>query len=360
MELAKIFCVTRDEYDLIEDFIVYHGKIFGFNNIVIIDNMSQNPHVLDVYARYEPLGVKIYKEESYAGDDQGHAFTKYMNMYKNECKFLIGLDTDEFIYNTHSDDPMSVRQVLEELPKNATLFHITRYTWSIPDASASDYMNQKHTRPTRNITKFWDEQGHIEKMFFRSEAFVKTSVGNHCGTVNFGEEMGVQIGYFHFYNTGARRMFERARQVVDGYKYVNVNLSVFDQFIHMFRCAPWVCGYGYHKQQLYMFILFKYIIAISYALNAKRLPTETELKYFTDAYFLKQDGELINNFFRELDNLSRVNPGATEPTPAAIDGAVLTESESGLFVKPRYTLIHDPVECLEITSNIVSNFLLER
>ena len=25
MELAKIFCVTRDEYDLIEDFILYYG-----------------------------------------------------------------------------------------------------------------------------------------------------------------------------------------------------------------------------------------------------------------------------------------------------------------------------------------------
>lgn len=336
MELAKIFCVTRDEYDLIEDFVIYHAKIFGYNNIVIIDNMSQNKHVLEIYKKYEKLGVKVHKEESYRGDDQGNAFTKYMHKYKHECKFLIGLDTDEFMYSTADKDPTAVRRVLENLPKDSTMLVISEYPWSIPDPASPDYRDCKHARPAKNITKFHTMKKITKKVFYRSDAFESTRNGNHDGHVRFGEQSPVPIGYLHLHNTGARRMFERAQMCVDGYKYVDVNLPYVTQFINMFVGAPWQVGYGYHKQQLYMFFLFKLIVTDYYVRNARRLPMIAELQYFITKYFLKADATLLTAFFGELCIRSAMNPGSEPPNQVAISEFVFSESRYDHTMLPPY------------------------
>jgi Glycosyl transferase family 2 len=336
MDLAKIFCVTRDEYDLIEDFIVYHGKIFGYNNIVLIDNMSQNSHVLEIYEKYSKLGVTIYKEESYRGDDQGISFTKYMHQYKNECKFLIGLDTDEFIYSSEDTDPMAVRRILEDLPKDSTMFVISEYLWSIPDPTISDYHDYKHTRPAKNITKFHSIKEITKKNFYRSEAFEMTSVGNHDGRVSFGEKVAVPIGYLHLHNTGAKRMFERAQMCVDGYKYVDVNLSKITQFINLFVGSPWQNGYGHHKTKLYMFFLFKDIVIDYYTRNARRIPTSEEMNYFISKYFLKANMTLLTELFGELCSLSSLNPQNKPPSKDAISGILFSESRYDHTLMPQY------------------------
>jgi hypothetical protein len=336
MDLAKIFCVTRDEYDLIEDFIVYHGKIFGYNNIVIIDNMSQNSHVLETYEKYSRLGITVHKEKSYRGDDQGNAFTKYMHQYKNKCKFLIGLDTDEFIYSVNDSDPMAVRSVLEDLSKDSTMLVISEYLWSIPEPTSTDYNNYKHIRPAKNITKFHSMKKITKKVFYRSEAFAKTSNGNHDGCVHFGKETVIPIGYLHLHNTGVRRMFERAQMCVDGYKYVDVNLPNVTQFINMFAGAPWQNGYGHHKQQLYMLFLLKFIVADYYARNASRLPTPEEMNYFVLKYFLKPDMTLLTALFSELCALSTANPGSKQPSQDATSEIIFIESRYDHTMIPQY------------------------
>ena len=37
---VKIFTMVKDEEDIIEYWINYHGSIFGYRNLYIIDNMS--------------------------------------------------------------------------------------------------------------------------------------------------------------------------------------------------------------------------------------------------------------------------------------------------------------------------------
>src|SRR5271154_1859977 len=93
----KIFTVTKNEYDLIESFILYYGSNFGYDNVIIIDNGSDNNDVLNIYSKYKVKGVKIHTELGYKNNLQGDHFTKYMKMYKTEADWLIGLDTDEFL-----------------------------------------------------------------------------------------------------------------------------------------------------------------------------------------------------------------------------------------------------------------------
>ena len=99
MTRIKIFCVTKNEYDLIEHFIVYYGYLFGYNNLIIIDNNSTHETVLSLYDKYIKLGITVVYEPNYTGNGQADMFNKYMSLEKSNCDFLFGLDTDEFLFS---------------------------------------------------------------------------------------------------------------------------------------------------------------------------------------------------------------------------------------------------------------------
>jgi len=40
--LVKVFTMVKDEVDIIDDWVIYHGSMFGFPNIFVIDNFSSD------------------------------------------------------------------------------------------------------------------------------------------------------------------------------------------------------------------------------------------------------------------------------------------------------------------------------
>ena len=36
----KVFTMVKDEVDVVEDWVLYHGTLFGFTNLYVIDNYS--------------------------------------------------------------------------------------------------------------------------------------------------------------------------------------------------------------------------------------------------------------------------------------------------------------------------------
>jgi hypothetical protein len=40
--MTKIFTIVKDEVDIVDDWLIYHGCMFGWNNIYIIDNYSSD------------------------------------------------------------------------------------------------------------------------------------------------------------------------------------------------------------------------------------------------------------------------------------------------------------------------------
>lgn len=94
--LAKIVVFTKDEYDLIHDFLEYHGLVFGHENIVVVDNGSTHPEVLRVYEHFSALGTVVVKDTRSV---QCHSdiLNARMTGLRTSCHYLIPLDTDEFI-----------------------------------------------------------------------------------------------------------------------------------------------------------------------------------------------------------------------------------------------------------------------
>jgi hypothetical protein len=98
--IIKIATMVKDEDDIVEEWIKYHGKIFGYNNLFIIDNCSTD-NTYNICQKFVEKGLNLEVRDNYS--KKGDYMTEIKN--KNKCDFFIPLDIDEFIvyYNSKID-----------------------------------------------------------------------------------------------------------------------------------------------------------------------------------------------------------------------------------------------------------------
>ena len=94
--------MTKNELPLIEDWIKYHGHLFSFENLFIIDG-STDQQVLNIYQKYENSGINVITTNANL-NRLATEITSIMHRHKGRNSFLIKLDTDEFLAYRKSDD----------------------------------------------------------------------------------------------------------------------------------------------------------------------------------------------------------------------------------------------------------------
>ena len=262
--LAKIFCVTKNETDLIECWIQYHASLVGLENLVVIDNMSSCEKVVAVYNKYRKKGLLVEYAPSFTGSGQGDAFTACMRKHQSSCRFLIGVDADEYINfpdflegDRGVDKTKRLRRYLLSLPENITKFSISTYFEAVPDPASSAYVDQKVDSPVRNIRTFTRRKARPCKYFFRSHSFVSTVNGCHNGRVSRGKTIAAELCVVHFHSTGARRSVERAREIVSGYGYANVDAPMHTQLVQLAQVES---VFGAHRVLEYGLFLSKVLV----------------------------------------------------------------------------------------------------
>jgi hypothetical protein len=94
-----IFTMVKNEDDVIREWIEYHGNLFGYNNLYIIDNCS-NDNTYEICKEYLSKGIFLKQEDDYQkkGD-----YTTYYSKNSN-CDIFIPLDIDEFIIFLNKDN----------------------------------------------------------------------------------------------------------------------------------------------------------------------------------------------------------------------------------------------------------------
>lgn len=302
ISVLKIFIMTKDEYELIEDFIIYHGELIGYKNLVIIDNGSTHPTVLDVYRRYANR-INLHYESGFEGMKQSDYMCKYFDMYRSTCKFVLGCDTDEFIYQING---LNILDYLNSLPAEYEIFRIKQYDFSHPDPSAKDFIGYFHRQPARNI-KYFDrrhitsiENNDQSKVFFRAETFKWVWLGNHYGNSTNDTQMLVDIGYLHLHDTGKYRYIEKCRNICIA---VNKIDSSDNKLHHMKQLEPYILN-GYrgliHNRMypLYYHLLKEYIIGL-YIIYINRYPEQHELN---EIIRMNISSDSIETEFRIISN----------------------------------------------------------
>jgi hypothetical protein len=88
--------MTKNEKYLIKQWIQYHGEIFGYENIYVIDD-SDDVEVLDYYnfiSKAFPINIYFNNPNL---NNIVNKINQIMNYIKCDCDFMIKMDTDEFI-----------------------------------------------------------------------------------------------------------------------------------------------------------------------------------------------------------------------------------------------------------------------
>jgi hypothetical protein len=94
MKKIKLFCMQKDEDDILNEWILYHAYLFGLENIYIIDNGSGEASK-SILEFYESQGLNVSYRDDYSR--KGEYLFELIKETSNECDIAIPLDLDEFI-----------------------------------------------------------------------------------------------------------------------------------------------------------------------------------------------------------------------------------------------------------------------
>ena len=117
---VKIIMMQKDEVDLIYPWALYHGTMFGFQNLIIIDNGSGDA-VISNLRRLEALGTRVIYDYRAQSDfvAKGDIIASIIKAYDSSlpADFYIPLDCDEFIglEKEEGEFSFSPEDILEEL-----------------------------------------------------------------------------------------------------------------------------------------------------------------------------------------------------------------------------------------------------
>jgi len=63
--MVKVFTMVKGEIDVVIDWVIYHGNLFGFENLYIIDNYSKDGTFEVLKLLKEQHNINIYQLPDY-------------------------------------------------------------------------------------------------------------------------------------------------------------------------------------------------------------------------------------------------------------------------------------------------------
>lgn len=277
--IAKVICLTKNEYDLVERFIQYYGYIFGYENIILVDNNSTNPGVLQIYDKYKKKGVTIIQENR-KFSEANEFMTEHMQRLKGTCEWILPLETDEFIFWTSDiENPIYSEVVcdfLRDVPVNISAMRYSMMLGSIVDPNNANYKNGQYLDPVLHITNFFNQNW--DKYIVRADAFEQVSQWNHHANISHGEYIVIkELGILHYHETGARRAFEKALSVLESYNMYN-NEDSFEVSLVKLREISQLQNIKQGHKVKYAVEVMETMISV-YIDVLKRPPTKYEMLY---------------------------------------------------------------------------------
>ena len=239
MTTMKLFTIVKDEIDIVAEWVHYHGRLFGYANLYIIDNMSTDgtyEKLLDLQSAY---GCSVFQRPNYAL--KGVYMTQLINEYcshKNEtggnytAPIAYPIDIDEFIAfydsktRTISCDKTAILSYFEQtiLPKiaaNEYAFFKTKYIMNkiINNTASSDFDGYKNA-VLESTHGAYSNYGSLAKTFFSSKVIVEHGVhidhGNHYKQCQY---FMTDLVLVHYHCRSRAQMEKKVYNNVAGFGY---------------------------------------------------------------------------------------------------------------------------------------------
>ena len=91
--MVKIFTMVKDEIDIVKQWIIYHGCLFGWNNIFVIDNFSTDG-TYELLYKFKHL-INLSRENDYS--QKGDYMRRLIDKHCGPNEIAFPMDIDEFI-----------------------------------------------------------------------------------------------------------------------------------------------------------------------------------------------------------------------------------------------------------------------
>ena len=223
--MVKLYTIVKDEVDIVKDWIVYHGCMFGWNNIYVIDNYSTDG-TYEVLQEFKHL-INITRENDYK---KKGIYMKNL-IEKFSCKddtLAFPLDIDEFIiYHEKGSKNISVDKIL-----------INNYINNLPESFVykAPYLGPVLTKPegfNRSTIEVdyagYNDMGSLAKSFIDTRYFNGViDHGNHICSNNF---LTTNIALVHYHNRNLEQMKKKIYNNVTGLGY-NPNIDSLKKTIN--------------------------------------------------------------------------------------------------------------------------------
>jgi len=187
-KLVNIFTFQKNEGRLVLEWGAWHGGIFGFDALHIIDHESDDPQTKLYLSMLASKGAQV---TSHSGSftDKWTQLTE--RMAASAAKLLIPMDVDEFmvliVNNSFVVDSSQVYSTMRYLPTDGRRYRMktvdAMYCPTEYNTRVSSWTN--FSRP-QEMTVFSPVPSHIScqsKTFYSHDGFIQTDQGNHGGAV---------------------------------------------------------------------------------------------------------------------------------------------------------------------------------
>jgi hypothetical protein len=243
---AAVVMVVKNENDLIEPWLFFHGYLFGLDNLYVFDNGSTNAKTLEVLEKYATLGVHVdysrrtvedYKSRSlWLGD-----FFKTLGQEKYD--FILPLDCDEFF---------TVRAVEQIIQCEKDLILDRLETLRGKHAIFQAYHSYPNLIGSTGTFLGWPQKKH----FFSQLAFKTTDHGFHNVTGADGAiREDTDFGYIHYHYKPFDIMVAHSKEkLAMDYDVSDLSKVPVDnrlgQFLHMeqSRYRDFVAQFAQHRK----------------------------------------------------------------------------------------------------------------
>jgi len=222
--MTKIIVATivKNEDDIVRDWIIYYGEMFGYTNLYIIDNCSTD-NTFRICQEFVCRGIHLEQLPDYKLKGE------YMTRYKNsvQCDFFLPVDIDEFIvFYDPSADRLSpsasyisgvvpyFTQLAQTHP-SSTLFKMNYISPLKTDTGQFDQKDYFHCF-SHGIT---DDYGMYAKSFLQNTPeflSMKIDHGNHIPSSNY---TSTQLYLVHYHFRSAEQHKKKVRANLEGFGY---------------------------------------------------------------------------------------------------------------------------------------------
>jgi hypothetical protein len=253
--LAKVVLLTKDEPELIADFLEYYGALFGLGNIVVVDNGSTDPRVMATYARFPAVTVRLDTRPFPLALDW---MSEHMASLRDQCEWILPLETDEFMFVMPRADDRDyqlttgdVSRYLASVDPDVSVLRYGAFYGSAVDPTDGKYKaGIGYERPPRDVTRFYNQGW--DKIIVRASTFVRMAQWCHHAVASSGRRVVSDfLGLLHYHETGFKRQVTSAIKVMNSFNYVDVDATLPRQLSRVVEieglglaCAHKVIYYG--------------------------------------------------------------------------------------------------------------------